>query len=130
MTGRFVDTNIFIEILQRKGERSDRALKLLESDEDLWTTDMVFAELEWVLRDGFELSKLKIIDCFQKILAFSNLHVENKKLLLEVVSLYKNQSADWTDCYNAMVSLARGSKEIYSFDKHFEKIPGIKRLEP
>lgn len=129
-TDKFIDTNIIIEILMRKGEKSDRALKLLESDENLWMTVLAFAEIEWVLRDFFELPKEKVIDALKKVLNYKNLTIERKKQLIESVSIYENENIDWTDCFNIAVVKSEGQKEIYSFDKHFDKFSGIKRLEP
>lgn len=130
MDSKFVDTNIFIEILMRKGIKSDRALKLLESDGPLWTTTLAFAEVEWVLRDWFELPKKDVIDHLKRILSYKNLEITEKKLLVEAVGLYEVNNIDWTDCFNLAVVKEEKQSEIYSFDKHFDQFPGIKRLEP
>lgn len=130
MTAKFVDTNIFIEILMRKGVKSDKSLALLEKSTSLWTTDLVIAEIEWVLRDWFELPKSQIANFLKRILSYQNIDIACKKVLLEAISLYESQNADFTDCANAVVVLDAGGKEVYSYDKHFSKFPGIKRLEP
>ena len=57
MQSNFVDTNIFIEVFARNGEKSDRSKKLFESNSDLTTSSLVFSEVEWVLRTGYERKK-------------------------------------------------------------------------
>lgn len=126
----FVDTNIFIEVLQRKGEKSDRALKLLESDATLWTTEMVIAEIEWVLRDLYELPRVKIADHLRRILSLSNLNVPHKGEIMEATLLYESIGVDWTDCFNAVIARDEGVNEVYSFDRDFNKFKFLKRLEP
>lgn len=130
MVSKFVDTNIFIEILMRKGRKSDRALKLLESDNPLWTTTLVFAEVEWVLRDWFECPKAEVVAHLKRILSYHNLEITERKRLIEAVTLYGAENIDWTDCFNLAVVQEKKQSAIYSFDKHFDKISGIKRLEP
>lgn len=130
MAPKFVDTNIFIEVLARKGEKSDRALALLESNENLWTTEMVIAEIEWVLRDFFELTSKQTADHLKRVLNLPNLTIPHKKELMEATSLYETINVDWTDCFNAILMKEEGIKEIYSFDKDFNKLKFIKRLEP
>lgn len=130
MVSKFVDTNIFIEILMRKGVKSDRALKLLESDDPLWTTTLAFAEVEWVLGDWFELPKEDVIGHLKRILSYKNLEIIEKKHLIDATILYQTKNIDWTDCFNLTMVKEEKQSEIYSFDKHFDKFPGIKRLEP
>ncbi len=130
MASKFVDTNIFIEILMRKGVKSDRALKLLESDNLLWTTTLAFAEVEWVLRDWFELPKDDVVGHLKRILSYKNLEITEKKRLIEAVTLYETKNIDWTDCFNLVMVKEEKQSEIYSFDKHFDQFSEIKRLEP
>lgn len=130
MTSKFVDTNIFIEILMRKGTKSDRSLKLLESGDPLWTTTLAFAEVEWVLRDWFECPKAEVVSYLKMILSYQNLEIVERKKLAEATALYEKENIDWTDCFNLTVVQEKKQSEIYSFDKHFDKFSGIKRLEP
>lgn len=130
MASRFVDTNIFIEVLMRKGPKSDRSLKLLESNDSLWTTTLVFAEAEWVLRDWFDCPRADIVTYLKGILSYQNLEISDRKRLVESVILYEKTNIDWTDCFNLAVVKGKKQSEIYSFDKHLDKFPGLKRLEP
>ncbi len=130
MKSKFVDTNIFFEVLVRKGERSDRCLELLERGEKLWTTAFVISEIEWVLRSGYELKKEEIVTYLRKIFSLSGLRVENRKTLLHALEIYENNSVDWVDCVNAFLIKKKGLKEVFSYDKHFDRFDWIVRLEP
>lgn len=130
MKPRFVDTNIFVEVLSRKGLKSDKCLSLLEGETPLWTTDLVVNELEWVLRSFYELEKEKIVESLRYILSLGSLVVLHKRWLMEALEVYSQKNMDFTDCYDWVLAKEEGINEIYSFDKHFDKFPGIKRLEP
>lgn len=129
MKSRFVDTNIFLEVFTRTGKKSDACKTLLEDTPRLWASDLVIAETEWVLRSFYELERHEVSDRISSILLLENLDVSRKKLLIEAVEWYRQSTTDWVDIVNVLQMQAAGVKEIYSYDKHFDKIPGIKRLE-
>lgn len=130
MKVKFIDTNIFLEVLARKGEKSDRCLLLLERGAGLWTSSLVIAEIEWVLRSGYEMERQQIASCLKRIMTISGLKIENKKILLRALEFYEESNVDWSDCVNAFLSKKKGIKEVYSFDKHFDKFDWMSRLEP
>ncbi len=130
MSLKFVDTNIFLEILVRKGEKSDRCRELFKRENNLWTNELVISEVEWVLRDGLKETRERIVKAVEKILALEKLRIDNRKLLLRALEIYRKSNIDWVDCLNAQFVLDRQVAEVYSYDRHFDKFSGIKRLEP
>lgn len=130
MKTKFVDTNIFLEVLVRKGERSDRCLTMLESEKNLWTTSFVIAEIEWVLRSGYELKREEVSFYLKRIFSLPALKIENRKILLSVLDIYENTNIDWVDCINAFLVKKKGVKEAYSYDKHYDKFDWVERKEP
>ena len=126
----FIDTNIFIEVFARKGERGLACAKFLKEATSLWTTELVVAETEWVLRSGYQETRERVVSCLKQILGSDNIKIGNKKVLLEALALYADFNIDFTDCINAAFVKYSNIAEVYSFDKHFDKFPGIKRLEP
>ncbi len=101
MGTKFVDTNILLEAYFRKGEKSDRCLRLLESDENLYTS-----------------------------INLPGLEIPDKKLIAQALKLFESLNLDWADCLNAVLSRNLEIGEVYSYDRDFEKVSGIKRLEP
>jgi predicted nucleic acid-binding protein len=130
MNDSFVDANIFLEVFARSGEKSDRCLALLNSSRSLWTSWLVIAEVEWVLQSGYDLPKGNVVICLKRILILPNLFVEKKEQLLDAVLLYEKGTADWIDCVNAVACRGIECKQIYSYDKHFDRFEWIKRVEP
>lgn len=130
MKTKFIDTNIFLEVLVRKGERSDKCLAMLESEKNLWTSSFVIAEIEWVLRSGYELKREEILFYLKRIFSLSALKIENRKILLSVLDIYENTNIDWVDCINAFLAKKKGIKEVFSYDKHYDKFDWVIRKEP
>jgi predicted nucleic-acid-binding protein len=129
MSKKFVDTNIFIEVFARNGDKSDKCKKLFEQEDDLYTTMLVVTEVEWVLRAGYEVGKSLVVRCLKKILA-SEIEIENKKLLIRALDFYENERCDWTDCVNMFRTKEEKITHAYSYDRGLSKFDWIKRLEP
>lgn len=130
MKTRFVDTNVFLELFVRNGEKSDRCLELLENGEKLWTSAFVLSEIEWVLRSGYDLKREEIVPYLKRIFSLSGLKIENRRLLLLALDYYENSSVDWVDCINALLMKKKGLREIFSYDKHYDKFDWVTRREP
>jgi predicted nucleic acid-binding protein len=129
MAAKFLDTNIFLEIFVRSGEKSDRSRKLVESEGELSTSSLVVSEIEWVLRSAYKAEKEIIVRCLKKVLS-SDIAVDNRKILINALHFYETNNVDWTDCVNIFLLKDAGGEEIYSYDRGLGKFPGIKRREP
>jgi len=132
---RFVDTNIFIRFLTNDvPQKADACEKLfkraIEKKDSLFTTDLVIAEIVWVLESFYKLEKKEIRDKLEKILNTPNLACPNKDLILIALMLYTKKDIDFIDAYNALVLKEVGISEVYSYDKDYNSIDWVTRLEP
>jgi predicted nucleic-acid-binding protein len=132
---KFIDTNIFIRFLTN--DIPDKAAacegifrEAAEKNESLFTTEMVIAEIIWVLESYYELPKKEVQEMVEKILITPFLLCPQKDLILNALTLYGDKNIDYIDAYNASVVREQGIKEVYSYDRHFDKIDWVKRLEP
>lgn len=132
---RFVDSNIFLRFLvdddKLKADACQRLFqKALEGVETLFTTDMVIAEIVWVLESYYELDKFDVRNKVEKILNTPNLDCPQKEIIINALAVYEERNIDFIDAYNAYFLKSLGVNELYSYDRHFDRIKGIKRLEP
>jgi uncharacterized protein len=132
---RFLDTNIFIRFLTddvpEKADACEEIFKkAVEKQETLFTTDLVIAEIVWVLESFYELPKDEIQDKVEKILNTPNLICPYKDLILGALILYSEKNIDYIDAYNALILKEHGIEELYSYDKHYDRIEWLTRLEP
>ena len=132
---RFLDTNIFIRFLtddvpEKVDACEEIFKKAVEKQETLFTTDLVIAEIVWVLESFYELPKNEIQDKVEKILNTPNLICPHKDLILSALILYSEKNIDYIDAYNALILKKNGIEELYSYDKHYDRIDWLTRLEP
>lgn len=126
---KFVDTNIFVEIFARSGDKSSRAKKLISQNKDLFTTSLVISEVEWVLRTAYQLDCQGISRYLKKILV-ADVRIDDKKLLISVLNFYETNNVDWTDCLNMFLIKKAKINQVYSYDRGLNKFDWIKRIEP
>jgi len=132
---RFLDTNIFIRFLTddvpEKADACEEIFKkAVEKQETFFTTDLVIAEIVWVLESFYELPKAEIQDKVEKILNTPNLICPRKDLILSALMVYSEKNIDYIDAYNALILKEHGIEELYSYDKHYDRIDWLTRLEP
>ena len=132
---KFIDTNIFIRFLTNDiPEKADACEHLFreaaKKNESFFTTEMVIAEIIWVLESYYELPKKEVQEMVEKILITPFLFCPQKDLILNALSLYGDKNIDYIDAYNASILKEQGIKEVYSYDRHFDKINWVNRIEP
>ena len=132
---KFIDTNIFIRFLvndiPRKADACEKIFKnAVAKKETLFTTEMVIAEIIWVLESYYDLSQKEAQEKVEKILNTPNLICPRKDLILNALTIYGEKKIDYIDAYNALILKDKGIKELYSYDKHYDRMDSLTRLEP
>ena len=132
---KFIDTNIFIRFLvndiPQKADACEKIFKnAVAKKETLFTTEMVIAEIIWVLESYYELSQQEVQEKVEKILNTPNLICPRKDLILNALTIYGEKNIDYIDAYNALILKDKGIKELYSYDKHYGRMDWLTRLEP
>jgi predicted nucleic acid-binding protein len=56
--------------------------------------------------------------------------VQDRRVVLKALNLYASTTLDFGDAYIAASMDRMGSRTVYSFDRDFDRIKGIRRLEP
>lgn len=127
----FVDTNVFLRFFVRDAESFyQKAKELFEKAENgeikLETSDLVIAEIVWVLESYYEFSKTEIKEVVDTILETKNIKVANHSRVKEAVDLYYSGKMDFIDAYNITYIRAKNFKKVATFDvKHFKNVEGI-----
>lgn len=132
---KFLDTNVILRHLTGEDARQAARCEALFERADrgrevLYTTVLVIAEIIWVLGARHGHPKARIVDGIRRMLNTRNIVIEDREALLLALQLFEQHPIDFIDAYNGAVMQARGLEVIYSYDKDFDLIPGIQRLEP
>ncbi len=134
---QFIDTNIFLRFLTKDDpSKAAKCRKLLQSasegDLKLYTTDLIVAELIGVLQSPktYNLNPAEICKIIMPLLSIKNLYFPCKKVFPDIMELVRTENIDYIDAYNNVIMQGRNIDTIYSYDKHFDQLPNVIRIEP
>lgn len=135
MMRKFIDTNIFLRYLTKDDPveyEKCRELfrKAMEGKVTLATSGIIIAELIWTLLSYYKAPKADVIEKMSIIVATESIHIPDKDIIIDALVLYSRQNIDYIDAYNAVFMKHHKMNEIYSYDKDFDKVEGIRREEP
>ena len=131
MPKQLLDTNLLLRLLIGDNiSRAKAVASLLENAESpLVVTDLAFAELVWTMSTFYKFPKAKIIEKLLTILNFQTLEL-NRSLLIDTFTIYSSYNIDFIDAYHVALMKRESITIIYSYDRDFDKIKDIKRIEP
>ena len=125
-----VDTNLLVRYLVDDDPRKSVAVEKLlrQTSQKLVLLDIAFAEIVWVLQSYYGLSKGEITEKLSALLAVKSIQT-NRTLLHKTLEYFANTPLNFVDAYQAAYASLK-NLDIYSYDYDFNKIEGLKRLEP
>ncbi len=133
----FIDANVFLRFFTRddpvKAERVKALLERAEQgDVELTTSESVISELVFVLSSTrlYNLSRERVRMLLHPILSLRGLKLSNRSVFLRALDLYAETPMDFVDALAVAHMEAQKVTAIYSYDKHFDGLHGIRRLEP
>lgn len=135
MKRAFVDANLVLRYLTKDPpDMAEASLKTFSAAQDgqirLILIPITVAEVVWVLESFYGYPKDQIVTTISQFLHSEGLEVMNLDMLIQALSLYHEKNIDFADALLAASALSLGPNFIYSFDHHFDRIPGITRLQP
>lgn len=133
----FVDTNIFVRYLTKDDPvKAAACLELFKQAERnevvLYTSETVVAEVAYVLSSArlYGLTHSQIRERLVPLLTLAGLRMPDKTVCLRALELYAAHAVDFEDALAAAHMERQQISAIYSYDRDFEKIPGVQRVEP
>lgn len=132
---RFLDTNFLLRYFTNDDEEKARAvlelLKRVEKNkEKIITSPLVMFETIFTLQSYYGLSREEIRDLLLPVVNLRGLKLDLKDVFEKALEAYPKRKASFADIFNYYFMLNQGINEIYSFDKDFDKMEGIKRIAP
>jgi uncharacterized protein len=134
---QFLDTNIFLRYLTHDDDQKYQAcLGLFKQAEQnqvsLVTSEAVIAEVVYVLSSPkhYQLARSRIQIVLARLLILSGLKVPHRQVCLRALDLYTKHNLDFEDCLSLTHMEQQNLTQLYSYDRGFDSIAGIDRLEP
>jgi predicted nucleic acid-binding protein len=134
---KFLDTNIILRyLICDDPEKAEACYQLFQKAKqgkvELIACEAVLAEVVYVLSSPslYNLSRDEIRSLLLPIINLKGLKLPQKRLFIRALDIYASQNVDFEDALSIAHMEKRKIKEIYSYDTDFDKLEGIKRLEP
>ncbi len=127
-----LDTNIVIRFLVQdqpaQAEKAKRLFASLTEDKPGYLSLVTLAEIAWVLRAIYKLTRQEIVTMMKEFIFTSEIVIERYDVLERVVEEYAKGRADFADYLIAALNHDHGCKETVTFDRIAAKTAGMRLL--
>lgn len=131
----FLDTNILLRhLLQDEPVQSPRCTAYLQRIErgelQVRTADTVIFETVFTLQRSYHQSKADIAALLLPIIELPGIVLPNKRRFRAVFAYDVGLNISFADAYHAVLMRSLHLTEVVTFDREFNRVPGITRQEP
>lgn len=135
MKRAYVDANVILRLItgdppEMAAQAESLFQRVDEGAIELLVEPVVVAEVVWVLSSFYGFSAHEIASVVQTFLISGGVISDEKLELLQALALYENKNIDFVDALLAVKMMKQGVHEVYSFDKHFDRLESIRRMTP
>ncbi len=127
----YADTNMFIRFFTSNPEEQSEIvnrffIKVSLREVELLVCDLVISEIVYVLERVYKVSRNEIYEKVHSILNMENIIIENRPVIVNALSYYKDKNINFNDAYIASHAIKNNINKVFTFDNDFKKIAGIK----
>jgi predicted nucleic acid-binding protein len=127
----FVDTNVLVRHLTGDPPfQAKRATAFLRASHELILTDLVLAEMVYVLESFYEVPRTDIARKARSLLALPSIETGDHELLLRTIEIYEVLRLDFAEAYLSALAEMSDVKRVASFDRQIDRVKSIERVEP
>lgn len=129
------DTNVLVRFLTADSpEQSPAARRAIEQATSgrllMVVTDVVVAELAFVLTSVYGLPEGDAADRLTKLLGLPGIECSDAAMLADALALWAGGRLDFVDAYLAAIDRVTEGTAVLSFDRDFDKVEGVERIDP
>ncbi len=111
-----VDTNIIIRFLTHDDNRQYKKAFSIFNSYEIFISDTVILETEWVLRFAYDYSPEDICCAFINLFGLKNVHLSNPSFIAQAIDWHK-QGLDFSDAIH--LTQCQKFEKLFTFDKKF-----------
>jgi predicted nucleic acid-binding protein len=135
MAEQFLDTNILLRhFLQDVPDQSARATELIRrveaGDVQVHISDIVIFEVVFTLTRSYRHPKAAVRDAVLALLDLPGFILPGKRRFHRVFDLYVDLNISFADAYHVVLMEQQKLEEVVSFDRDFDRVKTVKRVEP
>jgi len=126
-----LDTNVLVRLLLRDdAAQASLAHQLFEAnagnDAALFVSDVVLAELAWVLRSRYALATEPVARALRALLGNATLSWQSRAAVAQALQLFEQGGTDFADCLIVALGDAHGCEATATFDRGMQSLPGVR----
>ncbi|RLI31355.1 hypothetical protein DRO56_05240 [Candidatus Bathyarchaeota archaeon] len=129
---RFVDANVFIYVLvgspREDYETARRILRRIEGGEEAITSTAILQEvIDWLEYNG---RRREVGDFLKAVNSYLTLRKASPTWedMLSALDRMEEADLDYVDALTLQIMAREGVEEIYSNDRDFDRVPGVRRI--
>jgi predicted nucleic acid-binding protein len=137
MGSAYIDADVIVRFLTgddpKKQQRATQLFERVERGEVQITTPVTtVADVVYVLSSKrlYAVERPKIAAMLIALLRLPGFAMKQSESVLRALTLYGSSDLDFGDALIAASMLTDGVDALYSYDRDFDKLTGIQRLEP
>lgn len=124
-----LDTNVLVRLLVRDDEaqalQARNAFDTHAEEDGLFVSDIVLAELCWVLSRSYGFPREDIAVAVRALLDNASIVLESPAVARQALKLFESGSADFPDCLIVAKAQSVGCQYTLSFDKRLLALPSV-----
>jgi len=127
----FIDTNVVVRHLtQDPPTQGAAATAFLAAAEELLLTDLVLAEIVYVLESFYKVPRRHVAEMARSVVTFPAIATDDEMVLMRAIEVYATDRLDFAEAYLVARAERSGIATIASFDRSIDRIATISRLDP
>jgi predicted nucleic acid-binding protein len=137
MSDPYVDTDVIVRLLTGDDlEKQQAARRLFEAveagDLTIAAPDTVIADAVFVLSSPrlYAQSRPQVAAMLNRLARLPGFKVGQRRTVLRALDIYAESNLDFGDATLVAAMHLAGASTLYSYDRDFDRMPGIGRVEP
>jgi predicted nucleic acid-binding protein len=133
----FVDTDVIVRLLAGDDPAKEAASahlfeRIAAGELVVAAPDTVIAEAVFVLSSPklYRLTRAQVGALLIPLVRLPGFRVANRRIVLRALEVYGATNVPFGDAMVVASMEAAGSRRVYSYDRHFDAVPGVERHEP
>ncbi len=127
-----IDTNILVRYIVRddaaQAAQADGLLQRLTPSDPGHVTIVALAELVWVLRRSYRLSRSEVATALEPLLLSQTVRVQHAAAVLPALNALRRGTGEFADAVIAALGEPAGCSTTYTFDRGALRFPGFAAL--
>jgi len=128
-----IDTNVLVRVVvaddpKQAAVARDFIRDRCTPDDPGFVSNIVLAELAWILAQGYGYSRIEIADTIERIMETVQLQAESPADAASALADFRAGTTDFADCLIGHINHTAECSHTVTFDRKAAKLPGFKLL--